>query len=239
MKVLVVGANGHLGQRIVHLALAASHTVVAFVRSSSTFLSNLSHSDVANPNLSVIEGDALSVSDLAGAMDGCEGVINCAGFAALFPWQHSSFPDIGKAVVDAACQALVGRRRVWLIAGMFVCDRPGGGLLMDSNHLFHESRITWEHLKKRGKGLCWTMMCPAIMRDREATDVEEGLDLPPRWPVPAWLCRVPVISFFTTTLAAALFYTVSFESVARYVVDHLEEVGRLRGKRVALRVKKG
>jgi len=238
MKVLIVGAAGRLGQRLAYYFLSAGHDVTAFVRSSSRFLSLLPADIAANPSLKVFEGDALQVSSLTQAIreSSADAVINCAGFTALLPWQSSSFPDIGKAVADACLDALGEGKRVWMVAGMFVCDRPGGGLIMDSNHLYHESRILLEYLQSKGATLNWAMLCPGLMQPGDAKPLEEGYDLPPRWPVPGWLCRVPIANFFAVTLAAAAFYTVSFDSVAAWMVQHLEDEG-CRGKRVGVRVR--
>jgi len=238
MKVLVIGAGGRLGQRIVFYLLSTGQSVAAFVRSRSKFLSLLPHDIASNPSLKIVEGDALSVSSLSQAIrdTNCDAVINCAGMPALLPWQSSTFPAIAMAVADACLEALGEEKRVWMLAGMFVCDRPGGGLLMDSNYLYTESRTILKYLQTKGRSLNWAMLCPGLMHAGNPKPVEEGYDLPPRWPIPGWLCHIPGLSFFVVTLGVAALYTVSFDSAALWMVQHSDDE-RCRGKRVALRAR--
>ncbi|KZP00437.1 NAD(P)-binding protein [Calocera viscosa TUFC12733] len=239
MKVLVVGAAGKLGRRIVYHLLSSGHEVTAFVRSASRLLAVLPASCASNPLLTITEGDALSVPSLSAALRSSEAtvVINCAGVPGFFPWQHTTFPAIGKAVADACLEALPKGGRVWMLAGMFVCDRPGGGLLMDSTYVYTESRVLLDYLRTKGASLDWAILCPGLMQTGEPKPVEEGYDLPPRWPVPAWLCHIPVVGFFAVSLGAMFGgYTLSFDSVAVWLVGHLEDE-KCRGKRVALRAR--
>ncbi|KZT50555.1 NAD(P)-binding protein [Calocera cornea HHB12733] len=242
MQVLVIGAAGHLGSQVVYHLLSTGNLVTAFVRSRSKLLAALPDACSTSPSLTIVEGDALSSSSLAAAIGStaCTAVVNCAGWPGFFPWQTSTFPDIGRAVVDACVEALPQGGRVWMLAGMFVCDRPGGGLLMDSTHVYVESRQVLEYLQTKGTSLNWAMLCPGLMQPgppKPAQDLEAGYDIPPHWPVPSWLSRIPVVGFVAVS-GAAMFggYTLSFESVAVWLVENLEEE-EYRRRRVALRVR--
>ena len=72
MNILVFGASGKTGKLVVEQALAAGHTVTAFVRDSSKL--TLSHS-----NLKVIKGDVLDPASVEGAMAGIDAVISALG----------------------------------------------------------------------------------------------------------------------------------------------------------------
>ena len=72
MKLLVLGANGKTGRLVVEQALAAGHTVTAFARDPSTV--KLSHE-----RLSVVNGDAVFISDLNAALKGQDAVISTIG----------------------------------------------------------------------------------------------------------------------------------------------------------------
>ena len=72
MKVLVLGANGRTGSLVVERALAAGHTVTAFARDPSAV-------KLTDERLKVVNGDAVSVSDLSAALNGQDAVINTIG----------------------------------------------------------------------------------------------------------------------------------------------------------------
>ncbi len=74
MKLLVLGANGKTGRLVVEQALAAGHTVTAFARDPSTV-------KLRDERLSVVNGDAIFVSDLKAALKGQDAVINTIGGA--------------------------------------------------------------------------------------------------------------------------------------------------------------
>ena len=72
MKLLVLGANGRTGRLVVEQALAAGHTVTAFVRDPSKL-------QLTDEQLSVANGDARDVDSLLAALKGQDAVINTIG----------------------------------------------------------------------------------------------------------------------------------------------------------------
>ena len=86
MKVLVIGATGNLGIRLVAALLTHGHSVVAFVRSSNKLESLLPTS--VYRQIAVVQGDATDpVSIKRAILDAsCDAVANTAGLAALPPW---------------------------------------------------------------------------------------------------------------------------------------------------------
>jgi nucleoside-diphosphate-sugar epimerase len=128
MKVLLVGATGTLGIRLVAALLTHGHTVVAFVRSSSKLESLLPAS--AYSQITVVEGQATDSGALKRAIlaTNCDGVVNTAGVAPIAPWGKSDMPVIFRAVVDAVREAGTERRaplRAWFLAGLGVLYYPG------------------------------------------------------------------------------------------------------------------
>jgi hypothetical protein len=131
---------------------------------------------------------------------------------------------------------------------------------MHRNWLYRESRAVWEYLQTEGKQLDWAMLCPSLMfrgsvrrllphistrfRDvivtsdhpdqRQAKPLQPGYNAPPRFPLPGWVCRIPLLGGALITLVAAAIYAVSYESVAQWLAENLTEE-RARGRRVALR----
>ena len=79
MKLLILGAGGNSGLRLVRMGLAAGHDVTAFVRNESKFKDQLA---MANPKgLTIRTGDVTDEIALAAAMSGQNAVINAAGNA--------------------------------------------------------------------------------------------------------------------------------------------------------------
>lgn len=71
MQITVFGASGKVGSLVVEEALRRGHRVVAFVHSRDLF--------VPDNNLIVLKGDVHSVEDVAGAVQGSDGVVSALG----------------------------------------------------------------------------------------------------------------------------------------------------------------
>ena len=68
MKVLIIGATGHVGGFTLKAALEAGHEVTAFGRS-------IDHIEEESPRLTKFKGDAMEAADLARAVPGHDAVI--------------------------------------------------------------------------------------------------------------------------------------------------------------------
>ncbi|MCJ1370642.1 hypothetical protein MMC20_001855 [Loxospora ochrophaea] len=135
MKVLVVGATGNLGIRLVAALLTHGHSVVAFVRSSNKLESLLPTSVYGQ--IAVVQGDATdSVSIKKAILDAsCDAVVNTAGLAALPPWGKSDLPAIFHAVLDAVREAGSDRKkplRAWFLAGLGILYYPGSESMLSN-----------------------------------------------------------------------------------------------------------
>ena len=127
MKVLLLGATGNLGSRILPALLAHKHKVIVYVRSEAKLKSLLPATILSK--VIIVTGDAtdsVSISD-ALVQHSCEAFINTAGLAAIFPWQAPAMQGIIKAVIAAGVDAStkLGRPlRCWLLGGLGVMDHP-------------------------------------------------------------------------------------------------------------------
>lgn len=135
MKVLVIGATGSLGIRLVAALLTHGHSVVAFVRSSKKLESLLPTS--VYRQIAVIQGDATDRVSIKGAIldANCDAVVNTAGLAALPPWGKSELPAIFHAVLDAVREAGLDRKkplRTWFLAGLGVLYYPGSESMLSN-----------------------------------------------------------------------------------------------------------
>jgi len=135
MKVLLIGATGNLGIRLVPALLTHGHSVVAFVRSSNR-LESLLPTSVYN-QITVVQGDAAdSVSVKRAILDAnCDAVVNTAGVAALPPWGKSELPAIFRAVLGGVREAGMDRERplrAWFLAGLEVLYYPGSESMLSN-----------------------------------------------------------------------------------------------------------
>ncbi|KAI4094678.1 MAG: hypothetical protein L6R37_007192 [Teloschistes peruensis] len=105
MRVLLLGATGNLGSRILPALLAHNHTVVVFIRSESK-LRNLVHSSAVD-KCTIVTGNATDAIAIEAALvdNRCNALVNSAGLAAIFPWQDPQMQEIEKAVTTAAVGA--------------------------------------------------------------------------------------------------------------------------------------
>lgn len=135
MKVLLVGATGNLGIRLVASLLTHGFGVVAFVRSSNK-LEALLPATVYR-QIDVVQGDATDSSAIRKAiLDAkCDAVVNTAGLAALAPWGKSELPVIFRAVLNGVQEAGLERERplrAWFLAGLGVLYYPGTELMLSN-----------------------------------------------------------------------------------------------------------
>lgn len=129
MKVLLIGATGNVGLRLVTALLTHSHTVTAYVRSAQKLSSLLPAPVYAQ--LTVVEGNATSTPAIKKAIleNNCDAVVNAAGLAAVLPWGKSDLPEIFAAVLAAVREVGEERKkplRAWFLGGMGVLNFPGG-----------------------------------------------------------------------------------------------------------------
>ena len=128
MHVLVIGASGNLGLRLIASLLTHNHTVVAYVRSPSKLESLLPHSIFSR--ITVLQGDAKDALCIKTAISSqhCTAVINTAGVAVAAPWSKGDLPIIFRAVVQGVRDTGVERGhaiRAWFIGGFGVLKYPG------------------------------------------------------------------------------------------------------------------
>jgi nucleoside-diphosphate-sugar epimerase len=133
MKVLVIGATGNFGLRLIPALHAHGHHVTAFVRSLSKLEALLPESIYRQ--ISVIKGSAKDTEAVERAIldEGCDAVINTAGLSAVAPWNHTDLPEIFRSVVEAVQRAgdiKGGPLRAWFLGGQGVLNYPGTDIML-------------------------------------------------------------------------------------------------------------
>jgi nucleoside-diphosphate-sugar epimerase len=133
MRVLVIGATGNFGLRLIPALLAHDHQVIAFVRSSSK-LENLLPVSLYQ-QISVVQGSAKDSEAVKNVIleKSCDAIVNTAGLSAVAPWSHTDLPVIFSSVVEAvrAAGESKGRPlRVWFLGGQGVLNYPGSDVML-------------------------------------------------------------------------------------------------------------
>jgi uncharacterized protein YbjT (DUF2867 family) len=126
MKVLLLGATGNVGSRLIPALIAHNHQVVVYVRSASKLPSTATAHLTA-----VVEGDGTDRDAIKAAIlkENCGAVINAAGLAAMTRWHApSQLPKIFAAVAKAAVEAGKERGgpplRCWFLSWFNLLDGP-------------------------------------------------------------------------------------------------------------------
>ncbi|KAI9852709.1 MAG: hypothetical protein M1838_005904 [Thelocarpon superellum] len=236
MKVILVGATGKLGLRVLSALLTHKHSVVAFVRSEAKLKTLVPASVLARTT--VVEGDAKHSAQIQQAIldHGCDALVNTAGLAAMMPWQSSDFPEIVKAVVKGATDASVARGkplRAWILGGMGTLTAPGTDAVLTSYlPLFQEHEQNLDLLTSLpAHALRWSFLCPSGM---SAASPEISVPMtpapaplisaatyPPEWQE-SWVQRVPLIGGCLLLLSNAMRYLITYESAADFIAADLE-----------------
>ena len=105
MRVIVFGASGATGRRLVGQALADGHQVTAFVR-------NASRLDLRSERLTVVVGDVAEVTVVASAVDAHDGVLCALGAAT--PLRRDRTLVEGVSHIVSAMEQSAARRLVYL-----------------------------------------------------------------------------------------------------------------------------
>jgi putative NADH-flavin reductase len=174
MKLVVFGATGGTGRRIVERALADGHDVVAVARKPEAIAAK-------HERLHVVKGDVLDPVSVAAAIAGNEAVLSSVGPASNK--QPGTLISDGMKHIVAACTQ-TGVKRFVFESGLMVGDGTG---------LSAFSRIGVTIYRAMNKALCadkriaeavirdssldWVIVRPPSLDDGAATDdVKHGVD---------------------------------------------------------------
>ena len=100
MKIIVFGANGKTGQKVVQQALNKGMEVTAFVRNKECI-------KISSEKLKIIVGKATQYEDVKNAMDGHDAVISCIGGPGTKV--STTITDITNNIVNAMKETNVNR----------------------------------------------------------------------------------------------------------------------------------
>ena len=192
LKILVLGATGHIGTQVLDLALAKGHRVTAFVRSPAKITRR-------DGTLTVVPGNPLSAGELSLALGGHDAVISTLGPSRNEAFRPTSLLTECAASTVAAMEEASVRRLALVSAALLF---PGGGLRFAFFRRFlrqHLRDLVVTEAVIRATPFDWTIARPPrlLASPEEAYRSEPGA-LPPG----AW--------------------SMSFRSVAAFLVDCVE-----------------
>ena len=163
MRVLIVGANGHIGRRLIKQMSSSHHQSVAMIRDAdqARALRDLGADETVVADLE---------ADVQHAFDGCDAVIFTAGSGGhTGPEKTDAIDRDGAiAVIDAACKA--GTDRFVMVSSMGA-DNPDDGPT-DLQHYLRAKQAADAHL--RTSGLRYTIVRPGSLSDDEGTSTVEA-----------------------------------------------------------------
>lgn len=168
MRILVIGASGRVGRRIVASALQTSHAVTALVRNPDS-LSELQHI-----NLTIIKGSPTSADDLQKCFDPAIGkpdaVLTALGFS-LKPLAPENFMrDTLATVIEVMTQHGVTRLVTLSSFGVGASwMNMAWPLKLAFRHLSlaygHRDHTAVEAMLKEEKVVKWTLVKPVMLKD--------------------------------------------------------------------------
>lgn len=155
MRVLVVGANGNTGTRVVHLLKQGPHEPVAMIR----------HGD-HEPKFDAMKTETVR-GDLEQPVDhavaGCDAVVFTAGARSRTPPEKTRDVDRDGAIRTIDAAAAAGARRFVMLSAMGADPESDGDRLA---HFFRAKGAADEHL--RASGLDYTIVRPGRLSNRPA-----------------------------------------------------------------------
>jgi len=162
VKIVVFGASGRTGRKVIEQALERGHDVTAFVRDASRF-------GVSHERLEVVEGDARDPEAVTGAVRGCDAVISV--LALMKAEDEPEYSEATRAIVGAAERENVRRL-----------------LITANNNVFGDAEVTGEfaahareHRRNRDtletSGLDWTIgAAPWVVDDPAVGSYQTAID---------------------------------------------------------------
>jgi len=199
MKVIVFGATGTIGQKLVEQGLEAGHEVTAFCRNANKLLNQ------QRANLHTIEGDVFNLADVTRAMEGQEAVCIVLGSGKKRTGVVRSQGT--KNIIDAMKSAGISR---------LICQTTLGAGDSNANLNFFWKNVMFGWFLKevfidhelqeqfvRKSGLDWTIVRPGAFTDGAKTgQYREGF-APTDRTVSLKISRADVAHFILNELSAS------------------------------------
>jgi putative NADH-flavin reductase len=160
MKIILFGATGNIGQRIVREALSRGHQVTGVVRDPE-------HQQSPDPKVKLVKGDATDADSVASVARGADAIVS-----AISPRPNAR--GLGAPRLADAARALLGGarksgvKRLVIVGGAATLEVAPGKRLLDTPEFpaaykaeALEGAESLDVLRKEGEGVEWTFISPA------------------------------------------------------------------------------
>lgn len=233
MKIIVFGATGNTGRRVLEQGIHRGHEMTAFVRNAEKLYDQLG--ELASSRVRVIEEDILDPVSVSEALAHQDAAIIAAGHAG----QGEEFVRIVDNIVSQCESQRSFSGRVWMMGGAGLLEIPHTELI--GNNLpgfppeYSNHNRNFERLQR--SELDWSVMCPGTMIDSIEHPEPVYLHVTTETlPVP-----VPetIREYSEAEIAGHLFsrfqeLNVVYDDVAKCMLDHIDLGGPFKRKRVGL-----
>ncbi|MEK0315000.1 NAD(P)-dependent oxidoreductase [Cohnella sp. 56] len=233
MKIIVFGATGNMGKKVLALGVKRGYEMTAFVRSPEKLYEQQGEQLARHVN--VIAQDMLNPDSVREALSHQDVAINAAGHTG----QGEEFVRIVDNIVSQ-CEHQAGfSGRLWIMGGAGLLDIPHTNLIGNNlpgfPPMFQTHNRNLERLRQTQ--LDWSVLCPGTMVDTAERQASARLHvsadtLPLSMPE-------SVQDYSEADLAGYLFsrlqeLDVAYEDAANCMLDHLALAGPYTRKRVGL-----
>ena len=164
MQIVLCGATGELGRRVLAEALDRGHTVTALVRDPARL-------DVSHQRLTVVVGEVRDRQAVAAVIAGQDAVVSCIG-----PGRLDGNLDVLSAGMSSILAGMLasGVQRIVAVGGAGILQENEETLLHDTPGFPPMLRaISEEHLRAyellRASGTRWSMVCPPMFASGEGS----------------------------------------------------------------------
>lgn len=230
-RIIILGATGILGKRVVEQAVTAKHDVSVIVRTPSKLPTHL------RDRLSIHQADitTLSTSELADIIRGHDALINTAG--------HVGEGQRFVALVDHIVTSIemlpeIERPVSWFLAGAGALDIGDSGRMgVDIPSI---GRTYWPHKENyhrlRSSSLDWRLLCPGPMVEEMPIGIEQLRVIVDR--VPVTIARETKLlpdNLLAASLASHVQeMIVPYADAAAFMLNNLQPASKMSLHRVGL-----
>jgi hypothetical protein len=247
MRVILLGATGNVGSRLIPALHAHHHEIILYVRTPSKLPREARSLASAIVSGSGTDSNAIKSAILS---NNCDAVINAAGVSKMWSKTGTDFPAIFAAVVKAATEAGQERGkplRAWFLSGWAMLDAPKPPhVIMDYIPLYPMHRPNHELIKSiPADSMAWSLFCASNMTMQDTVDyaptpghnLVAAADKPPAFS--KTLQWVPLIGNYLTLMAQASSYYAPLEDCVDFIAEDLSKglESQFVGKRVGVKVK--
>jgi uncharacterized protein len=233
MKIIVFGATGNTGRRVLASGVNMGHDMTAFVRNPEKLIEQ--QGEQVTGQVKIVAHNILDPQIVCQALSGQDAAIIAAGSVA----DGEAFNRIVDNIVTQCEDHPQFSGRVWVMGGAGLLEIPYtsiiGNDLPGIPPVFNYHTENWNRLRRTN--LDWSFMCPGTMVDGT------GYARPGLLHVTADLLPIPfpesTKDLTEAELSGLLFsrlheMDVAYEDVAEVMLSHLELSGPLKGKRVGV-----